>query len=201
MAQASFGRKWLAGIIRNEDLSPEEKEQMIMDGHIAVTDAIKDDRDKFKTEADRAADLQRQLDEKNSGEDFRQKYEDEHKAFEDYRKQAAHNAETAKVQAAYRKLLTDEGIGEKRLDAILKVTDLSGVKLAEDGTLEGIDDLRNAIRSDWGEFIPKTEERGAQVDNPPKQDKNSFDTMSLAEKMQYANQNPGDPVVAAWLNK
>lgn len=201
MAQASFGRKWLAGIIRNDDLSPEEKEQMIMDGHIAVTDAIKDDRDKFKTEADRAADLQRQLDEKNSGEDFRQKYEDEKKAFEDYRKQAAHNAETAKVKAAYRKLLTDEGIGEKRLDAILKVTDISGMKLAEDGTLEGIDDLRKAIKSDWGEFIPVKEERGAQVDNPPKQDKNSFDTMSLAEKMQYANQNPGDPVVAAWLNK
>ena len=61
--------------------------------------------------------------------------------------------------------------------------------------------MRNAIRSDWGEFIPKTEERGAKVDNPPKQDKNSFDTMSLAEKMQYANQNPGDPAVAAWLNK
>ena len=30
MAQASFGRKWLAGIIRNDDLSPEEKEQQIM---------------------------------------------------------------------------------------------------------------------------------------------------------------------------
>ena len=201
MAQASFGRKWLAGIIRNDDLSPEEKEQAIMDGHIAVTDAIKDDRDKFKTEADRAADLQRQLDEKNSGEDFRQKYEDEHKAFEDYRKQAAHNAETAKVKAAYRKLLTDEGIGEKRLDAILKVTDLSGMKIGEDGNLIGSDELRNAIKTDWGEFIPQREERGAKVETPPKQDNNTFNTMTLADKMKYANQHPSDPAVMEWLKK
>lgn len=200
MAQASFGRKWLAGIIRNEDLSPEEKEQAIMDGHIAVTDAIKDDRDKYKTEADRAAELQRQLDEKNGGEDYKQKYEDEKRAFDDFKAQTARNAETAKVRAAYRELLTSEGVAEKRLDAIMKVTDLSGMKLGEDGTLEGIDDLRNAIKSDWGEFIPKKEERGADVDNPPKQDKGSFDSMSLAEKMAYANQHPADPSVTAWLN-
>ena len=41
MAQASFGRKWLAGILRSEELSPEEKDQQIMEGHIAVTDGLK----------------------------------------------------------------------------------------------------------------------------------------------------------------
>lgn len=199
MAQASFGRKWLAGIIRNDDLSAEEKEQQIMDGHIAVTDAIKDDRDKYKAEADKAAELQKQLEEKG-GEDYKQKYEEEHKAFEDFKKQTAQNAETAKVRAAYRKLLADEGIGEKRLDAILKVTDLSGMKLDADGNLQGVDDLRNAIKSDWGDFIPKKEERGAKVETPPKQDNNPFDTMTLSEKMAYANQNPTDSAVVAWLN-
>ena len=200
MAQASFGRKWLAGIIRNEDLSPEEKDQQIMDGHIAVTDAIKDDRDKYKAEADKAAELQKQLDDKG-GEDWKQKYEDEKQRFEDFKKQTAQNAETAKVKAAYRKLLADEGISEKRLDAILKVTDLSKMKLGEDGSLENASDLRNAIKSDWGEFIPKKEERGSKVENPPKQDSNTFDTMTLTQKMQYANQNPTDPAVLAWMNK
>ena len=201
MAQASFGRKWLAGIIRNDDLSPEEKEQQIMDGHIAVTDAIKDDRDKYKTEADKAAELQRQLDESKGGEDYKQKFEDEHRAFEDFKAQTAQNAETAKVKAAYRKLLTDEGIGEKRLDAILKVTDLSGMKIGEDGNLIGSDELRNAIKTDWGEFIPQREERGAKVETPPKQDNNTFNTMTLADKMKYANQHPSDPAVMEWLKK
>ena len=201
MAQASFGRKWLAGIIRNDDLSPEEKEQQIMDGHIAVTDAIKDDRDKYKTEADKAAELQRQLDKSKGGEDYKQKFEDEHRAFEDFKAQTAQNAETAKVKAAYRKLLTDEGIGEKRLDAILKVTDLSGMKIGEDGNLIGSDELRNAIKTDWGEFIPQREERGAKVETPPKQDNNTFNTMTLADKMKYANQHPSDPAVMEWLKK
>ena len=200
MAQASFGRKWLASVIRNEDLSAEEKEQQIMDGHIAVTDAIKDDRDKYKAEADKAAELQKQLDDKG-GEDWKQKYEQEHQAYEDFKKQTAQNAETAKVKAAYRKLLADEGIGEKRLDAILKVTDLTGMKLDEDGNLKDADALKTAIKSDWGEFIPKKEERGAKIENPPKQDSNTFDTMTLSEKMAYANQNPADPAVRAWMNK
>lgn len=199
MAQASFGRKWLAGIIRSEDLSPEEKEQQIMDGHIAVTDAIKDDRDKYKAEADKAAELQKQLDEK-SGDDFKEKYEKEHQAFEEFKKQTAQNAEVAKVKAAYRQLLADEGISEKRLDAIIKVTDLSAMKLDADGNLTNADDLRTAIKTDWGEFIPKKEERGAKIENPPKQDSNTFDTMSLSEKMAFANQNPTDPAVTAWLS-
>ena len=200
MAQASFGRKWLAEIIRNDDLSPEEKEQAIMNGHIAVTDAIKDDRDKYKTEADRAAELQKQLDEK-SGEDWKQKYDDTVKAFENFKAQTAQNAETAKVKAAYRKMLTEEGIGENRLDAILRVTDLSKMKIGEDGNLVGSDDLRNAIRTDWDAFIPQKEERGAKVETPPKQDNNTFDSLSLADKMAYANEHPGDPSVMAWLKK
>ena len=163
---ASFGRKWLAGIIRSEELSPEEKEQQIMDGHIAVTDAIKDDRDNWKAEADKAADLQKQLDSINGGEDYKKKYEEEHQAFEDFRKQTAQDAETAKVKAAYRKLLADEGISEKRLDTILKVTDLSGLKLGKDGNLEKADELKKTINSEWGEFKTTVTEKGAVVEKP-----------------------------------
>lgn len=167
MATASFGRKWLAGIIRNEDLSPEEKEQQIMDGHIAVTDSIKDDRDKWKAEADKAADLQKQLDSINGGEDWKKKYEDEHNAFEDFKKQTANEAETAKVQAAYRKLLADEGISEKRLDKILKLSDLSKVKLDKDGNITNADELKKTINDDWGEFKTTVTTQGAKIDNPP----------------------------------
>ena len=167
MAQASFGRKWLAEIIRNDDLSPEEKENQIMSGHIAVTDGLKDKIEGLQAEADKAAELQKQLDEKNGGEDYKQKYEDEHRAFEDFKTQTA-NAETAKkVKAAYRKLLTEEGIGEKRLDAILKVTDISGMKLDKDGNLENADDLKQAINTEWGEFKTTVTHKGADVAKPP----------------------------------
>lgn len=171
MANFSFSRKWLEAILENEELSPKEKAQQIMEGHIDITDGLKDERDTFKKQAEeqgnKAADLQKQLDGITGGEDFKKKYEDEHKAFEDFKKQTASDAEATKVKAAYRKLLAEEGISEKRLDSILKVTDLSGMKLDKDGNLAGVDDLKKAIADEWGEFKATTTERGASVANPP----------------------------------
>ena len=164
---ASFARKWLEGILDNEDLSTKEKAQQIMDGHIAVTDGLKDERDTLKEQADKAADLQKQLDDLTaSGEDFKAKYEKEHEAFEDFKKKTASDAEAARVRSAYRKLLAGEGISEKRLDSILKVTDLSKLKLDKDGNLEGVDGLKKAINDEWGDFKTTVTEKGAVVEKP-----------------------------------
>lgn len=163
---ASFARKWLEGILENEELSTKEKAQQIMDGHIAVTDGLKDERDSFKAEAEKAGDLQKELDDLKNGEDFKKKFEDEHKAFEDFKKQTASEAEAAKVKSAYRKLLAGEGIGEKRLDSILKVTDLSKLKLDKDGNLEDVDGLKKAINDEWSEFKTTVTEKGAVVEKP-----------------------------------
>ena len=167
MAQASFGRKWLAGIIRNDDLSPEEKEQQIMEGHIAVTDGLKDKIEGLQAEADKAADLQKQLDGISGGEDFKAKYEKEHQAFEDFKKQTASDAEMTAVKAAYRKMLIGEGISEKRIDAIMKVTDFKNMKRDKDGNLDNADALKKTIAEEWGEFKTTVTQKGAEVSKPP----------------------------------
>ena len=161
-----FGRKWLDEILTNEDLSPKEKAQKIMDEHISVTNGLKDERDSYKADAEKATDLQKQLDDIANGEDFKKKYEDEHQAFEDFKKKTESDANAAKVGAAYRKLLSGEGISEKRLDAILKVTDLSKMKLDKDGNLEKADELKKAINDEWGEFKTTVTEKGAVVEKP-----------------------------------
>lgn len=145
----------------------DEQISAVIEEHTAVTDALKAERDKFKEQASKAADLQKQLEEKSGGEDYKQKYEDEHKAFEDFKKQTAQDAETAKVKAAYRKLLAEEGISEKRLDSILKVTDLSKMKMDKDGNLDGVEDLKKSINDEWGEFKTTVTEKGATVEKPP----------------------------------
>lgn len=162
-----FGRKWLDEILENEELSLKEKAQKIMDGHITVTNGLKDERDSFKEQADKAADLQKQLDEKAGGEDWQEKYEKEHKAFEDFKKQQAADAEAAEVRAAFRKLLLGEGISEKRIDSIIKVTDFSQMKRDKDGNLEGEDALKESINKEWGEFKTTVTEKGATVEKPP----------------------------------
>ena len=166
MATFSFGRKWLEGILENEETTAKEKAQAIMDGHITVTDGLKEERDALKQEAEKAADLQKKLDDLANGEDYREKYEQEHKAFEDFKKQTTAEAEAARVKTAYRKLLAKEGISEKRLDSILRVTDLSKMKVDKDGNLEGEEELVKSINSEWGDFKTTVKEKGAVVEKP-----------------------------------
>ena len=142
--------------------------------HRTVVDPIKDQLDdakrdatKYKAEAEKVPGLQKDLDELKKGEDWKAKYDAEKKAHDDYRAQVAQEATTAKVKAAYKKLLTEEKISEKTLDAVLNATDYSGMKLKEDGTLDGIEDLKKDIDTKWGGFKVQTRQRGEKVDTPP----------------------------------
>ena len=146
----------------------DEQITAVIEEHTAVTDALKADRDKYKTEAEKAADLQKQLDGFKGGEDWKQKYEDEHNAFEDFKTKSAQEAETAKVKAAYRKLLLDEKISEKWLDRVMKGVDFSGMKLDRDGNLANVEKLKEAIDKEWGDVKNTVTERGADVDKPIK---------------------------------
>ena len=192
----AFSRSWLKGYKLDEDVA-----EAIMAEHVAVTTALIKERDTYKAEADKVPGLQEKLKAQSDNEDYKTKYESEHQAFESFKAKTAQDAEAAKVSAAYRRLLTEEKVSEKRFDAILKVTDLSGMKLDKDGNLTGAEKIRESIRNEWADFIVKKEERGADDSNPPDPDHNTFETMSLADKMQYANAHPSDPAVAAWLNK
>jgi molecular chaperone GrpE (heat shock protein) len=138
----------------------------VMEEHVAVVDGLKADRDNYKAEADKAAELQKQLDTINSGEDFKAKYEKEHQDFEDFKKKTADEAEAAKVKAAYKSLLVDEKIGAKRLDSIMRVTDFSKMKLNKEGRLDKEDEIRKAINDEWSEFKTTVTERGAKVETP-----------------------------------
>jgi hypothetical protein len=142
--------------------------------HLGVVDPIKDERDtlkaerdKYKVDADKLPDVQKELDGYKNGEDFKAKYEKEHTDFEAYKKQVTDEAEAAKVKAAYRKLLGEEKISDKRYDAIIKVTDFSGMKLDKDGNLENADGLRKKINEDWSEFKVTTRQRTGMVETPP----------------------------------
>ena len=163
---ASLKMKRVLEIINDEDKTPEEKTSQILSEHQLVLTEIREERDQYKEQAEKAADLQKQLDDLAKGEDYRAKYEKEHQDFEDFKKQTASEAEAARVRTAYRKLLAREGISEKRLDTILKVSDLSKMKLDKDGNLEGEEDLVKAINAEWGDFKTTVKEKGAVVEKP-----------------------------------
>ena len=148
----------------------EEQVSAIIEEHTNVTSALKDQIKELKVDAEKLPDVQKELDDlkkDTSASDWEKKYNDEHSAFEQYKTDISNKEKSEKVKSAYKKLLTDCKVGEKHIESILKVTDFSEMKLKDDGTLDGADNLKEKIGSDWSGFISTKETKGADVDNPP----------------------------------
>lgn len=180
----------------------EEQIGAVIEEHTAVTNGLIAERDKYKADAEKLPEVQKELDKlKLSGESWQTKYESEHTAFEDYKKGVAKMELANKVKAAYRKLLTECNIGERHLDAILRVTDTESLKLNEDGTLANADKLKEGIKTEWAGFVYTQGTQGADVSTPPgnagAMTKDEFAKMPLAEQMAYANAHPAE--AAAFL--
>ena len=97
---------------------------------------------------------------------YKEKYEKEKRAFEDFKnEQTAKETKQAK-EAAYRELLKAAGVSEKRIPAILKVTDLNSVELEGD-KVKDADKITETVKTDWADFIESSNTSGANTNTPP----------------------------------
>lgn len=130
-------------------------------------DTLKSENAKLKADADKLADVQKELDGLKGGEDWKAKYEKEHTDFEGYKTSIAEKETLSKKEAAYSKLLADEQINEKHIKDVVRLTDFSKITLDKDGNLEHVDDLKKSIGEEWSEYKVKTSTRKQQVGTPP----------------------------------
>lgn len=162
----AFTRKYLASLGLEND-----KIDAIIEAHTEVTDALKADITKYKTEADKIPDLEKQVEEakqdKADAEKYKKDYEAEKSAHDKLKSDNAAQAETAKKTAALKKLLKDSGYHEKGLDKIVKYTDLNSLELDENGNFKNAEKITADIESEWGEYKGKTEKFEHVPDNPP----------------------------------
>jgi hypothetical protein len=175
----------------------EEQVSAIISEHVNVTSALKEQIKEYKTQAELLPAVQKELDDlKKSGGDWQDKYNKEHKDFEQYKQDIAAKEAESKVKSAYSALLKENGIGDKYIDSILRVTDFSKMELEKEGKLKGADQLSEEIKSDYSGFIVSTETHGAGTETPPadpnSMTKEAFEKLSLAERMSYANEHPGE---------
>ena len=144
-----------------------DKVDEIITAHTEVTDALKTERDKYKKDAEELPKVRAQLDEalKKGDDAYKEKYEQEHKAFEDYKKTQDAEALQRKKKSAYREILKEAGIQDKRIDAVLKVSGdvINKIELDDDGKVKGADELTKAAASEWPEFIAKEETHGTNT--------------------------------------
>lgn len=149
----------------------DEKIDQIIEEHTESTDALKQQRDEYKAKAEAKATASAEPKPKDPepSDGYKAKYDAEKKAFEDYKANIAAEKAEADKRAKYRELIVKAGVDSKRVDSVLKVSDLSEIKV-KDGAIEGADDLVKSIKEDWADFIPTTQKVGANAPNPPKND-------------------------------
>ena len=148
----------------------DEKIDQIIEAHTETVNALKDERDQYKTDAEKLPGVQKELDDlKKNGDKnpWKVKYDAIKEEFDDYKAEQTKAANAAKVKDAYTELLKGAGVAEKRIAAILRVTDLDSVKLDDDGKIENAKELTKSIKTEWADFIAASEKKGVGGENPP----------------------------------
>ena len=147
----------------------DEKIEAIIDEHSESVTALKQQRDEFKAKAEQADELTKQVEALKASsadnDETARKLAEVTKEFEEFKAGVeTEKAETAK-RSLYRELLAKAGIDSKRIDSVLKVSDLSKVAV-KDGSIENADELTEGIKADWADFIATMTTEGANVAHP-----------------------------------
>lgn len=153
---------------------PAEKVDEIINAHAETVDALKEERDNYKSKAEKSDDIQRQLDQANekiqelSKEDsYKVKYDALKEEFDSYKQDIETEKSNNDKKEAYKALLKEIGISDKRIDSVAKLAELDKIKLDKDGKIEGSGDLKKALKEEWADFIVTEGKEGAGTATPP----------------------------------
>ena len=86
--------------------------------------------------------------------------------FEQFRQNVTAQETRRAKEQAYRKLLQEAGVSERRLDAVVKVTDVDRLPW-EDGAFVDPDGISANIKEEWAAFVGETKIHGADTARPP----------------------------------
>ena len=186
-------------------ISDEQVDEIIA-AHSETVAALKEQRDQYKADAEKLPEIQKQLDKANSdleaaGKDaYKVKYEALKEEYEGYKnEQAAKETRSAK-ERAYRELLKAAGITEKRIDSVVRVSDLDGLELDDKGAIKDADKQTESIKTEWADFIQTTSAQGAQTATPPTTTPQKSYTSSDIKKMSIEDINKNWDSIKASLN-
>lgn len=151
----------------------EDKADEIIKAHTETVDALKEQADGNKTDAAELEKLKEQVKSLKADlaeadkSDWEKKYNDLKTEYDGYKTEVENKATHSAKEAAYKQLLLDAGISEKRIATILKVSDIDGVELDKEGKIKSADKLTDSIKEEWADFIVTERKEGAETSKPP----------------------------------
>lgn len=131
------------------------------------------DKSRYKAKLDEIDELktkqQTAEDNATTAEKWKTKYDalkDEFKEFKNA--QTAKETHDAKVKA-FKEILKEVGISEKRADAVVKVSGeiIDAMELDENGKAKEGEKLANDVKTEWADFVVTSEKKGVNPPAPP----------------------------------
>jgi len=163
---AKFTRKEIREIIG--EACTDEMENKIMALHLGVVDPMKDDIADLRAKADTLEAVTKERDALKAGGDYKQKFEDEHKAFEDYKAGITAKETRAAKEKAVRAYLESKSITGTNLEIAMRgcgaeidAAELDGEKIKD---TKAFDDL---IGGTFKGLVVKSSTVGVNTPNPP----------------------------------
>lgn len=149
----------------------------IIEGHTTSIEALREERDSYKEKAQKVEDLEKQLEKAQKDlkeatsdeaeEKYKTKYEMLKDEFKEFKKSIEEKATKENKAKAYREILKEAGISDKRIESVLKVSDVDTIEFDDDGNIKDKDELLKGIKEEWSDFIQTADVKGADTDNPP----------------------------------
>lgn len=168
----------------------EEKIDEIISMHTDTVDGLKADVSKYKTDAEKLPSVQKQLDDlKAAGDDgYQEKYEKEHKAFEDFKANVTAKESKAAKEKAVRAYFESKNITGANLDLAMRgcgeemaALELDGEKIKDTKSLDAL------VDGTYKGLVSTTQTKGANPANPPANTGGSGVTAEAFKKMGYAD--------------
>ena len=189
-----------------------EKIDEIITSHTETVNGLKDkitqlegDLKTAQENADKLPAVQKELDDlkeqnqKDAKEREGKDYDALKKEFDDYKADIAARDTKAAKEKALKEIIKDLNISEKGASLVLKYQNLDGIELEEDGKIKGASELRKSLKEDWGDYVVKSETKGAETKTPPgdgsgskgyKTKEEIMDIKDRAERQQAIADNP-----------
>ncbi|HCJ37812.1 MAG TPA: hypothetical protein DHV37_05740 [Erysipelotrichaceae bacterium] len=155
----------------------------IIETHTSTIASIKSELEGYKADAEKLAETEKKLtkvqkelndlkeaNENKDENEYEAKYNELKQEFDDYKESIKQKEIKDTKSKAFKELLKEANISEKRFDAILKLSDddIDKIEFDEDGsTVKDKDKVLKAITENWSEYIQSTETKGVNTANPP----------------------------------
>ena len=195
----SLTRKLLKGMGLTD-----EQVDTIIEAHTDTVDGLKADVSKYKSDAEKLAGVEKELNDLKAMGDggYKEKYEKEHKAFEDYKADVTAKESKAAKEKAVRAYFESKNITGANLDLAMRgcgeemaALEMDGEKIKDTKILDAL------VDGTYKGLVSTTQTKGANPANPPANPPAKNYTTAEIKNMSAAEINANWDSIKASLNQ